>query len=158
MEDIKKSIAVTITLNNDFINSATPKSQVKIIHKYLPKLLNSLCKDYYMTLEFTKKGNCHIHGVVTFHDEDLEHNCICFKSCLTSLVYKEGSKLIRIFGFSELKELFDITGWNTYISKDKEKTRHILYKLKLNNDLFELRKNKSELLALITYDKDLFLD
>lgn len=143
-----KSYAFTLTLSPDVINNISPRTQVILVTKYLSKILCSISLYYKYTLEFTKNGNVHVHGVIKY---DSNADETTFKIMLQSVVLKYKYVMIKLFGIQTIiKPIFDYDDWIYYIIKNYNKTKYIFNKLKLDTELitkeWELNKQLKKII------------
>lgn len=116
-----KSFAFTVTLKPKFrmvkgVSMLAPW-QYDMSYEHICDLLHSVNVTIYTVVaEITKAGDIHYHAVLNSEDDykGLQYNLAC--------VIKDS----KIFGFFVLKEIKDMEGWITYMTKDLESTHKLL--------------------------------
>lgn len=108
----KYELAITQTLTQKY-NKYDCISQLA---SYLPIFLQALekfhVKDVVYSVEITKQGNIHFHGILNFCTREQQIECIEYYN----LVYKTS------LGFSMIKYITDRQGWLDYMQKDLKNT------------------------------------
>lgn len=153
-------IAFTLTLSNIVIAQCSLREQYKMVTKLLNKYLQNNFKKYEYFIELTKKANIHVHGIIYITDdiEDepiadimqllqiITNNIMIPIKCISTRNHTVTSKKCLLFGEQRvIKEIFDVSGWFNYISKDYGRTKRMFDKLKINNDFIHMKyHNKRE--------------
>lgn len=124
----KKSVpyAVTLTLNPYFHVFAL-EQQYDIVDQALKDIMkkSKFEPDLTMICEVTLRMNLHFHGIVTLNGFTLPVNCLRYvNDMFRDVKYKNR----QIFGSQRcIKPIDNWPVWQTYILKDVDKTRNILY-------------------------------
>jgi len=143
--------AFTLTMSPEVITNISPKAQVNLVNHNLHKLLVSVSTRYKYVLEFTKKGNVHIHGMISFdsHQGTIESFIILIRSFTMKYIHTK----IKVFGSQIcIKKIFNITEWDEYIHKDIDKTKYIFTKLKLIIEPYRKWEISKQIDKLIFYE------
>lgn len=112
----------TFTLSTDVILKLTIKNQYRLCKKWIDNFVTHFDETHYV-FELTKKGNIHIHALVSDNDPEMEES---FISLLASeKLIRLGSHRVKLFGFSKIDKIIKDNGILDYMIKDVKRTEYV---------------------------------
>jgi len=107
--------AFTVTLQPQLYKSSI-QDQYDNTYLELSKRLKCLASTVALIAECTPNKNIHYHGMIQFHVKTKDH----------ILDFVDLFRKSKIFGYKNIKQIEDESGWLEYITKDVLHTRSIL--------------------------------